>query len=102
MLPQVEIESRSSDFHALLATIWTNSLFAKSLRPLNTVNPGLNGLIINFQTLLGLVYLVHVQIVLHEKHHIWIFSSIILQCGSHVNSGYWSSIWTDSRCDVCY
>ena len=33
MLSQVGIELRNSDFNALHATVWTNSLFAVSLRP---------------------------------------------------------------------
>ena len=35
MLPPVEVEPRASDFHALHASIWTNSLFTESPRPLD-------------------------------------------------------------------
>ena len=35
MLPPVEIEARTSDFHALHATVWAISPFAGSLRPLD-------------------------------------------------------------------
>ena len=35
MLPLVGIEPKASDFHALHATVWANSLFAGSLRHLD-------------------------------------------------------------------
>ena len=35
LLPPVGIEPRASGFHALHATVWANSLFAGSLRPLD-------------------------------------------------------------------
>ena len=35
MLPPVGVESRVSYFHALHVTIWANSLFAGSFRPLD-------------------------------------------------------------------
>ena len=35
MLPPGRIEPRASDFHVLHATVWANSLFAGSLRPLD-------------------------------------------------------------------
>ena len=34
MLPLVGIEPKASDFHALHATVWANSPFARCLRPL--------------------------------------------------------------------
>ena len=36
MPPLVGVEPRVSDFHVLHATVWTNSLFAKSLRTLDS------------------------------------------------------------------
>ena len=35
MLPPVGIEPRTSNFNAVHATVWANSLFAGSLKPLN-------------------------------------------------------------------
>ena len=35
MLPPVGIEPKASDFHVLHATVWANSPFAGSLRPLD-------------------------------------------------------------------